>query len=385
MDSTPLKKSVLSVVIVAIFADMLMYGIIVPFLPLHAESLGASQSEIGLLFASYAIALFIATPFVGALADRLGRKKMLVAGLIVLSATTLVYAFSSSFLVLVLARAMQGVAAAAPWTAGLSLLAEVFPANERGRAMGIAMSGQAGGILLGPPAGGWLYEWGGYRLPFLIAAGIALLAATISVVLLRHLNDTKADKFISPFRLLRSKRVIVIAGVATVGAALFASIEPTLPIHFNEDLHLSPSMIGLMFVVVTLIYGVAAPWIGSLSTRLGHLATIRLGIVMAAVALPLNALPKQIWVQIIGLIGLGISLGLVLTPALPKLADISQEMGVSSQGATFAAYNTAYSLGMMLGPLLASALTDRFGLTAAYMTLSVLFLIYLLPLRKLKA
>lgn len=385
MDSNPLKKSVLLVVIVAIFADMLMYGIIVPFLPLHAESLGASQSEIGLLFASYAIALFIATPFVGALADRLGRKKMLVAGLIVLSATTLVYAFSSSFWVLVLARAMQGVAAAAPWTAGLSLLAEVFPANERGRAMGIAMSGQAGGILLGPPAGGWLYEWGGYRLPFLIAAGIALLAATISVVLLRHLNDTKADQFISPFRLLRNKRVIVIAGVATVGAALFASIEPTLPIHFNEDLHLSPSMIGLMFVVVTLIYGAAAPWIGSLSTRLGHLATIRLGIVMAAVALPLNALPKQIWVQIIGLIGLGISLGLVLTPALPKLADISQEMGISSQGATFAAYNTAYSLGMMLGPLLASALTDRFGLTAAYTTLSVLFLIYLLPLRKLKA
>lgn len=68
------KSSVLVVVILAIFADMLMYGLVVPFLPVHAESLGASQSEIGLLFASYALALFVATPFFGALADKVGRK-----------------------------------------------------------------------------------------------------------------------------------------------------------------------------------------------------------------------------------------------------------------------------------------------------------------------
>lgn len=158
-----LKSSVLVVVILAIFADMLMYGLVVPFLPVHAESLGATQSEIGLLFASYALALFMATPLFGALSDRVGRKKMLVSGLIALAATTLIYAFATSFWVLVLARLLQGLAAAIPWTAGLALLADVFPKEERGRAMGLAMSGQAAGVLLGPPIGGCLYEAGGYH------------------------------------------------------------------------------------------------------------------------------------------------------------------------------------------------------------------------------
>ncbi|OEH92363.1 MFS transporter [Bacillus solimangrovi] len=71
------KKIVVFVIMLAIFTDMLMYGLVVPFLPIHAESLGASQSEIGLLFASYAIALFVATPLFGALADRIGRKKLI--------------------------------------------------------------------------------------------------------------------------------------------------------------------------------------------------------------------------------------------------------------------------------------------------------------------
>lgn len=61
-----IKYSVLIVMILAIFADMLMYGLVVPFLPVHADSLGASQSEIGLLFSSYALSLFVATPFFGA-------------------------------------------------------------------------------------------------------------------------------------------------------------------------------------------------------------------------------------------------------------------------------------------------------------------------------
>lgn len=171
-----IQYSVLIVVILAIFADMLMYGLVVPFLPVHAESLGASQSEIGLLFSSYALSLFVATPFFGALADKMGRKKLLVLGLMALAVTTLIYAFATSFWVLVLARLLQGFAAAIPWTAGLALLAEVFQKEERGKALGLAMSGQAGGVLLGPPIGGWLYEFGGYHFPFSLLQGLHLLS-----------------------------------------------------------------------------------------------------------------------------------------------------------------------------------------------------------------
>lgn len=379
------KKMVVIVIMIAIFTDMLMYGLVVPFLPMHAEYLGASQSEIGFLFASYAIALFIATPIFGALADRMGRKKLIVLGLIGLAITTIVFAFATNFLLLILARSLQGVAAAIPWTAGLALLAEVFSKEERGTAMGMAMSGQASGVLLGPLLGGWLFELGGYQLPFFVAAGMALLAALLSFVFLRNITETRAESFTSPFRILRHKQVLIIAGIAAVGASIFASIEPTLPIHLSENLNLSPGIIGSMFVVITLAYGLTAPMIGTFSTRIGHVKTIIIGVGMAAIVLPLNAFPTLIWVQILTLAVLGISLGMILTPTLPKLADISHSVGNPSQGVTFAVYNTAYSFGMMVGPLVASTLADGFGLKTAYLVMGLLIILYLFPLNKLNS
>ncbi|MFJ7951417.1 MFS transporter [Lysinibacillus sp. NPDC096418] len=379
------KKMVVIVIMITIFTDMLMYGLVVPFLPMHAEYLGASQSEIGFLFASYAIALFIATPIFGALADRMGRKKLIVLGLIGLAITTIVFAFATNFLLLILARSLQGVAAAIPWTAGLALLAEVFSKEEHGTAMGMAMSGQASGVLLGPLLGGWLFELGGYQLPFFVAAGMALLAALLSFVFLRNITETRAESFTSPFRILRHKQVLIIAGIAAVGASIFASIEPTLPIHLSENLNLSPGIIGSMFVVITLAYGLTAPMIGTFSTRIGHVKTIIIGVGMAAIVLPLNAFPTLIWVQILTLAVLGISLGMILTPTLPKLADISHSVGNPSQGVTFAVYNTAYSFGMMVGPLVASTLADGFGLKTAYLVMGLLIILYLFPLNKLNS
>lgn len=205
------------------------------------------------------------------------------------------------------------------------------------------------------------------------------------MLLLRNVSETRSESFTSPFQILRNRHVLTIAGVAVVGASVFASIEPTLPIHFNENLEISPGVIGLLFVVVTLGYGLAAPLIGSISTKIGHVKTIRIGIVMAAIVLPLNALPTLIWLQVVTLVLLGISLGMVLTPALPKLADISQETGSASQGLTYAVYNTAYSFGMMAGPVAAGTLTDGLGLVTAYSAMGVLFLIYLFPLTKIKS
>jgi MFS family permease len=72
------QKAALMVVGLAVFIDMLIYGLVVPILPRYADSLGATQTEIGFLFSSYAIALFIATPVFGLLTDRIGRKTPLL-------------------------------------------------------------------------------------------------------------------------------------------------------------------------------------------------------------------------------------------------------------------------------------------------------------------
>jgi MFS family permease len=75
---------------------------------------------------------------------------------------------------MVMARFLQGASAAATWVAGLALLADTYPSHELGSAMGLVMTAMSLGMLLGPPFGGFVYQLGGYQLPFIIASGISI-------------------------------------------------------------------------------------------------------------------------------------------------------------------------------------------------------------------
>lgn len=372
------KKAALLVVALAVFTDMLIYGLVVPILPKYATSLGASQTAIGFLFSSYAITLFIATPIFGALSDKIGRKGPMLWGLLGLGTATILFAFADSFWLLVVARSLQGLAAAATWTAGLALLADLYPPDERGKVMGIALSGQAAGTLLGPTIGGWLYQLGDYQLPFLVAAGLAFIDGLLRLFLLKDVPHAKSEDSPSPFKVLRNRQLLIITGVIIIGASVPSVLEPTLPLHLQKVLSATPGVIGLLFAVPTLAYGLATPIIGTMSTRIGHIKAIIIGLIMVAIALPLVALPDMLWLQVCALAFLGISMGMVLAPCLPQLADISQKSGINSYGITFALYNTAYSIGMMIGPIASSTIADAFGLTISYMTIAALVLLYMI-------
>ncbi|MBN3526495.1 MFS transporter [Paenibacillus apiarius] len=372
------QKSALLVVWLAIFLDMLIYGLVVPILPKYATSLGASQTEIGLLFGSYAVVLFIATPIFGALSDRIGRRGPMLWGLLGLAAATLMFAFAEDFWMLVTARGLQGLAAAVTWTSGLALLADLYPSQERGKAMGLALSGQAAGILLGPSVGGWLYQLGGYMLPFLCAAALAIIDGILRLVLLRDLPENRSSNFLSPFGLLRNRSILLISGVVIIGAAIPSVLEPTLPLHLQEKFNAEPGYIGLLFAIPTLAYGLATPMIGKLSSNIGYKKALLAGLVMVSISLPLAALPDSMWMQGASLALLGVSMGMVLAPCLPELADISEKSGLASYGITFAIYNTAYSIGMMLGPISSSILTDSIGLKLSYLSLGCVTLLYML-------
>src|SRR5689334_8035525 len=174
----------LVVVTLAVFVDMLLYGLAVPIVPGYAATLGASEPAIGVMFGSYALALLIVSPGVGTLSDRVGRRGPIVGGLVWPAVATGLFAFATSYPMLLAARTLQGVAAAATWTAGLALLADLYPPQARGWAMGVALSGMTAGLLLGPPVGGLLYERGSFQLPCLVVAALALLDALAGWLLL---------------------------------------------------------------------------------------------------------------------------------------------------------------------------------------------------------
>ncbi|HEU5347589.1 MAG TPA: MFS transporter, partial [Ktedonobacterales bacterium] len=159
--------------------DMLLYSLVIPFLPGEAQGLGASPLVTGALFAMYAAGIFAATPLAAWFTDHLGPRRTLLWGLLALAASTLLFAFSPTLALglpgLFVARASQGIASALAWTAGLAVLVQLYSAEERPRLFARAFTVTGLAVLIGPPLGGALYTLGGFTLPFMVATGLVVL------------------------------------------------------------------------------------------------------------------------------------------------------------------------------------------------------------------
>src|SRR5258706_4924785 len=161
----------------ATFTDLVAYSVAVPVLPDLSRRLGASPTMIGFLFASFGVTLLTVSLPMGAVSDRIGRKAPMVGGLVALAAATLLFAYSNGLPWLFAARLVQGAADAVTWVVGFALIADRYGPDERGRVSGIVMSCTSISIMVGPTIGGWLYEIGGIRAPFLLVAALAVVAA----------------------------------------------------------------------------------------------------------------------------------------------------------------------------------------------------------------
>ena len=385
MPSVPRRTSpaaLLFVVGLAFFTDSILYYLLVPLLPHYAKTLGLSQMEVGVLFGTYAAAILAGTWPLGRLSDRIGRRKPFLWGLVGLGATTLLFAFASSYPLLLLARALQGLAAAATWTSGLALLAEGFPSERRGQAMATAFAAANVGVLLGPPISGFLTESLGPRSPFLLAAGLALADAAARVCFLRDAEPPPGEP-VGLSGLLGNATVRTLAGAMALGAALWAILESTLPLHLDAALGMSPAGIGLLFAAAALTHTLTSPLMGRLSDRVGRLRVLRVGFVLAALLIPVPAFVSTKGAVALSMAALGITASFVLSPVSPGLADAVEAMGSRSFGSVFSLVNLAYAVGMMVGPLAGSALVEAVGLRGALVTTGVVFAMYLVPLGRL--
>ena len=335
--------------------------------------------EIGVLFGAYAAAVLGGTWPLGRLADRVGRKKPFLWGLVGVGLTTLLFAFAASYAALLLARVLQGLAAAATWTAGLALLAEGFPSERRGQAMATAFAAANVGVLLGPPVSGLLTESFGPRSPFYLAAGLALADAAARVLLLRD-DEPPPGERVGFTGLLGNATVRTLAGAMALGAALWALLESTLPLHLDSALGMGASEIGVLFAAAALTHTLTSPLMGRLSDRFGRLRVLRIGFVLAALLLPLPAFVATKATVALSMAALGVTASFVLSPVSPGLADAVEAMGSRSFGSVFSLVNVAYSVGMMGGPLVGSALVEAAGIRGALVATAALFALYVVPL-----
>jgi multidrug resistance protein len=340
---------------------MLLYYLLVPLLPRYARDLALNPMQVGILFGSYAVALLLATFPVAILTDRHGRKAVMLWGLVGLAVTTLVFAVSKQYWLLVLARFLQGIAGSATWLPGMALLADHFPTESRGKAMGTAFAAANLGVLIGPPLSGLLDQHVGPAAPFLLGAGLVALDAAGRAFLLPDEVQMRGPRL--PLRHLLANPVIrLFAGAMALGSALWALLESTLPLDLDHRLGLSPSRIGLCFAATALAHTFTSPLIGRLSDRLGRLRVLRMGLVLVMILLPLPVLLPKAWMVVLAMMGLGATASFIMSPCSPAVADQVERQGSQSFASAFSILNLAYSVGLMLGPLVGGALVQGLGL-----------------------
>lgn len=361
----PLRESrALAVALVsfAAFTDLVAYSIAVPVLPDLSRRLGASPTMIGLLFAAFGVTLLGVSIPIGAVSDRFGRKVPIVGGLVLLAASTVLFAFAETLPALFAARLAQGAADAVTWVVGFALIADLYGPAERGRVMGFVMSGTSFGLMIGPSLGGWLYETGGMALPFLTVAALAA-AAAIGFLWLRPPEVHVAREAVPLGRLLRVRAVAVCALTVVVAASTAAMLEPAVSLWLSADLGLNPSRVGIVFGVAAVAATALHPVFGRLSDRWGGRRLTMIGLVLTAVMMPVvsraSSFPSAIALYLL----MGAALALVVTPSLAFMAEATSSAGVESFGVSYGVYNFAWGFGLLVGPAIGGFLFEQLGFT----------------------
>jgi multidrug resistance protein len=157
-------------------------GIIMPVFARRFSELGSGVEALGLMTMSFALAQFVAAPFMGSLADRIGRRPVVLVALAAFAASNVGFLLASSTQAFILVRALAGTLTAGLFPAAMSIVADIVPQDRRARCIRIVMGSYGVGLILGPVLGGVLYDGWGFAAPFVASAAIASIACVAAVV-----------------------------------------------------------------------------------------------------------------------------------------------------------------------------------------------------------
>jgi MFS transporter, DHA1 family, solute carrier family 18 (vesicular amine transporter), member 1/2 len=354
------RAGIALLVTLATFTDLLAYSVAVPILPDLMARLGATPTIIGFLFAAFGLSLLAVSVPAGVLSDRIGRRPPMVAGMVVLALSTLLFAYSTRLPWLFVARLLQGAADAVAWGVGFALIADTFGPSERGRVMGLVMSGSNFGFMLGPSIGGWLYERGGAALPFILVSALSLLVAGGFLLMpaQRPASERDAPSFAS---LVRDPAMASCVLVVIVMSSTLSMFEPVLSLFLSTTIGLSPRQVGLVFGTAAVGSALLHPVNGRLADRFGSRRMMLIGLVAAAAVMPLLARAETYRGALLLFLLQAATMSVVVAPSLSYMAEVSANTSTGSFGVSYGLYNFAWGCGLLAGPAVGGALYERIG------------------------
>ncbi|XP_044298968.1 chromaffin granule amine transporter [Varanus komodoensis] len=333
---------------------------------------------VGLLFASKALMQLIANPFVGPLTNRIGYHIPMFAGFIIMFISTILFAFSGTYTLLFVARAMQGIGSACSSVAGLGMLASVYTDDhKRGNAMGIALGGLALGVLVGAPFGSVMYEFVGKSSPFLILAFLALLDGALQLCILHPSKISPESTKGTPLLTLLSDPYILIAAgsicFANMGVAI---LEATLPIWMMQTMCSPEWQLGVAFLPASMSYLIGTNLFGMLANKMGRWLCSLIGMLVVGISLLCIPLAHNIYGLIGPNSGVGFALGMVDSSMMPIMGYLVDLRHTSVYGSVYAIADVAFCMGFAIGPSTGGALVQAIGFSWLMVVIGGINLVY---------
>ena len=371
-------------VVLALSGFVTSFGahIVATNLPSYAETVGAGAFTIGLLIAVYDFAELFAKPAAGFIADRRGMKQMLLLGLVVFIAGSLLFLVINPRLLL-LVRFVQGLGAAALSTVSISLVARYFE-TARGRAFGIYNAIKGAGYVVAPATGGFLAHQYGFAMIFMVSAGVALFALILSLFLPGDPQGTLQDddddgSFREALQVFSDRQLLPIYAVIVINMFLVGILFGFLPVYLH-GLGYSAAKSGAVLSMATAAYLLIQPVAGALADRVDTRMTVIVGLLVAALSI-IAATFASGWLLIAIVICAGIGIGTVWTNSD---ALVSASATAAKLGASIGAAQSFKEFGDMIGPLLVGALTQFFGVRVGFVTCGAVALAFVVLLSRAK-
>jgi len=321
-------------------------------LPLLTQEFGATAAEVSTIITVSTLAVAVTAPFTGAIADVLGRKRVIVAAMFVLVVPTLMVGLASSLKAIIFWRAVQGLVLPPIFAVTVAYIGDEWPPNEATTAAGIYSSGSSIGGFSGRLIVGFLADLISWRAGFLALAGVAFAGALAVIFLLPH-----ERKFVRSEGLLASGRQMLshfrngqlLATFAVGFGVLFNFICTFTYVSFHlaaPPYNLSATALGAIFVVY-LTGSALTPWVGWAVSRFGRRRFMVRVIAIWIVGIALTLLPS-LWLIILGL-AISAACGLICQAISTGYVTITAKAGRSS---AVGLYVTSFYIGGSFGAAL---------------------------------
>lgn len=387
-------KRNLFVCVVGSFTTLVAMTLLLPFLPLYMQQLGVQEPAAiarwsGVAYGATFLSAALTAPLWGRLADRYGRKLMLIRASLGMAIAMSLMGMATAPWQLVALRLLAGLLGG--YASGSTILvAAQTPKAHTGWALGMLSSGIMAGNVAGPLLGGCLPPLIGIRHAFWLTGAAIFLAFLATLFLLKETPRRAGPKSVRPAERDRSAanlplvRLMWLSGMLLIFASM--SIEPIITLYISEFVQGEQAitvMAGLVMAAAALGSILSAPRLGRLADRIGHGRVLVYGLLICALLLIPQAFVTAAWQLIV----LRFLMGMALGGLMPCITTLIRHNVPQGQVGKMLGYATsAQYAGQVCGPLFGGFLGGALGMRPVFLaTCAVMALCALLNARYLKA